>query len=453
MKQAGDAGYTLMAVKVFASQKNRSSARSFGFMVPAKILAFAAFTFMTGGEAANAQLAVASDFRLGIHAQKTRLVIELSQPVKYHAFTLVNPDRIVIDMPEIDWRMRPGSTRRAEGLVGGFRFGLVRPGTSRVVLDLRRPGFIEEAFLLPPRGGKLYRFVLDIVPGRQSVGKSLSSGPTNIGPPPRSLAPRPKARPVPRRKVSTRHPHLRFPSPTRKPYLGGDKRHVVVIDPGHGGIDPGAIGRSGILEKNITLAAARAIEARLERTGRYKVLLTRDRDMFIQLRDRVAIAREKGAALFVSLHADTIRNKHVRGLSVYTLSKRASDKEAAELAERENKADVIAGIDLSDQAPSVTNILIDLAQRETMNDSARAASFLVSELRKVSKLLRNTHRFAGFRVLKAPDVPSILIEMGFLSNARDERSLKSPQYRKRLAAAVTRGIDAFFARVEQADRQ
>ncbi|MBT4718622.1 MAG: N-acetylmuramoyl-L-alanine amidase, partial [Rhodospirillaceae bacterium] len=248
-------------------------------------------------------------------------------------------------------------------------------------------------------------------------------------------------------------PRLRFPSPSRKPYLGSTKRRVVVIDPGHGGIDPGATGQSGIVEKNITLAAAHAIKARLVRTGRYKVLLTRDRDMFIQLRNRVAFARDKGAELFISLHADTIRNKNVRGLSVYTLSERASDKEAGELAERENKADLIAGIDLSSQAPGVTNILIDLAQRESMNESARAAGFLVTELKRVTRLLRNTHRFAGFAVLKAPDVPSLLIEMGFLSNARDERSLRSAKYRRRLAGAVTKGIDRFFARVEQADRE
>jgi N-acetylmuramoyl-L-alanine amidase len=174
--------------------------------------------------------------------------------------------------------------------------------------------------------------------------------------------------------------------------------------------------------------------------------------MFIQLRDRVAQARSKGAELFISLHADTIRNKNIRGLAVYTLSERASDKEAAELAERENKVDLIAGIDLSDKAPEVTNILIDLAQRETMNESARAAGFLVRELKRVSKLLRNTHRFAGFAVLKAPDVPSLLIEMGFLSNVRDERSLRSTKYRKRLAGAVAKAIDGYFTRVEQADR-
>ena len=448
MKEAGAARYTLMALKLNACLILVPLARRLRRMAPALFAVFAALAVLAAGGGVRAQLAVASDFRLGIHAEKTRLVIEFSQSVDYRVFALANPDRIVIDFPEIDWRMRPGAKPRAEGIVQGFRFGLVRPGTSRVVLDLKRSGYIQGAFFIAPRDGIMFRFVLDIAPGNRALGKSLASTPLAGTP-----VSRPKSRLAPRPKISIRQPHLGFPSPTRKPYLGRVKRHVVVIDPGHGGIDPGATGPSGIVEKTITLAAARAIKAGLDRSGRYRVLLTRDRDMFIRLRDRVAFARDKGAALFISLHADTIRNRNVRGLSVYTLSERASDKEAAELAERENKADLIAGIDLSGQAPGVTDILIDLAQRESMNESARAAGFLVREFKRVSKLLRNTHRFAGFAVLKAPDVPSLLIEMGFLSNARDERSLRSAKFRRRLAGAVTKAIDSFFARVEQADRQ
>ena len=228
---------------------------------------------------------------------------------------------------------------------------------------------------------------------------------------------------------------------------------MIVIDPGHGGIDPGAVGRSGVFEKRLTFAAARELKRELSRGGRYRVVLTRDGDTFLRLRDRFAAARRYRADLFVSLHADTIRNKNVRGLSVYTLSEKASDKEAAELAEQENKADLIAGVDLTHEPSEVTNILIDLAQRETMNESARFARHLVDELRKVTKLLRNSHRFAGFAVLKAPDVPSVLIEMGFLSNSRDERRLLEPAYRARLAKAVRRAVDRHFTRVEQARRR
>ena len=164
----------------------------------------------------------------------------------------------------------------------------------------------------------------------------------------------------------------------------------------------------------------------------------------------MAFARDVNADLFISIHADSIRSKRVRGLSVYTLSERASDQESAELAERENKADLIVGIDLTETTPEITNILIDLAQRETMNRSARFAAALVKELGRETRLLRNTHRFAGFRVLKAPDVPSVLVELGFLSNRRDERDLRKKAYRLTLARALVRSIDRYFARVEQA---
>ncbi|WP_254432419.1 N-acetylmuramoyl-L-alanine amidase [Magnetospirillum sp. SS-4] len=219
---------------------------------------------------------------------------------------------------------------------------------------------------------------------------------------------------------------------------------VIVIDPGHGGVDPGAIGVSGIYEKHITLAMARELKTALEKGGRYRVHLTRDRDVFIRLRDRVAIARQVGADLFISLHADAVQSPQIRGLSVYTLSQNASDSEAQALAEKENKADLIAGVDLSHETPDVAGILIDLAQRETMNRSAGFATELVDEVGQEMDLLGNTHRFAGFAVLKAPDVPAVLVEMGYLSNEFEERQLRQPQYRARLAKAVTRAIERYF---------
>ncbi len=202
---------------------------------------------------------------------------------------------------------------------------------------------------------------------------------------------------------------------------------VVAIDAGHGGQDPGAISLSGVYEKQITLATARALRDELKALGRYRVLLTRDRDVFIRLRDRIAIARAAGADLFLSLHADKVENPAVRGLSVYTLSERASDAEAAALADAENKVDLLGGVKLKGQSPEVTDILIDLVQRDTMNQSAQMASLLVRELREETLLLPRTHRFAGFAVLKSPDVPSALIELGYLSNPTDERLLRERQ--------------------------
>ena len=241
------------------------------------------------------------------------------------------------------------------------------------------------------------------------------------------------------------------PRPPARARLRG--KRVIVIDPGHGGPDPGTIGVNGTYEKHITLAMAKEIKNQLEQTGRYKVVLTRDRDIFLRLRDRVAQAREAEADLFLSIHADSIADGSARGPSVYTLSEKASDREAAELAEKENKADVIAGLDLSHETPEVGSILIDLAQRETMNRSAHFAAGLVGEIRKEASVLRNTHRFAGFAVLKAPDVPSVLVELGFLSNPAEEKALASRAYRVKLAQAVARATDRFFTRVEEAKRR
>lgn len=238
------------------------------------------------------------------------------------------------------------------------------------------------------------------------------------------------------------------PEPKRQEARKAPKKddvRVIVIDPGHGGVDPGALSISGVYEKKITLDVALAVKAEMERKGGFRVVLTRDRDVFIPLRDRVKKAREVGADLFLSLHADSVANPGIRGLSVYTLSENASDAEAQALADKENKVDLIAGLDLSHESPEVTNILIDLTQRETMNRSASFAQSAVGELAGVTTLLGNTHRFAGFAVLKAPDVPSVLIELGYLSNKDEEPLLRQPAYRAKLAAALSRSIERYFA--------
>jgi N-acetylmuramoyl-L-alanine amidase len=228
----------------------------------------------------------------------------------------------------------------------------------------------------------------------------------------------------------------------------------VVIDPGHGGVDPGAISLTGAYEKNIVLALAREVRAQLEKGNKVKCVLTRDRDIFIPLRDRVAFARSANADLFLSLHADTVADENIRGLSVYTLSQTASDSEAQALADKENKADIVAGLDLSKESPEVTNILIDLVQRESMNLSAVFAHDVIQEVqRETRQLLQNTHRFAGFAVLKAPDVPSVLVETGYLSNEKDEQMLRRPEYRAKLANALARAIERYFAQLQKSGRR
>lgn len=284
-------------------------------------------------------------------------------------------------------------------------------------------------------------------PPERPAPVQVKAAPVAVQPPP---APPPVAadasEPDPQQAVQ------RAVRPVESAAKGKDGVPVIVIDPGHGGVDPGATGVSGTYEKHITLAMARELKSLLDRSGRYRVYLTRDRDVFIRLRERVAIARAHGADLFISLHADAVSSPQIRGLSVYTLSRDASDNEAQALAEKENKADLIAGIDLTHESSDVTNILIDLAQRETMNRSAGFATDVVDEVGQEMDLLGNTHRFAGFAVLKAPDVPAILVEMGYLSNETEEKHLRQPQYRAHLAKAIAKAVDRFFPSTLKAKR-
>ena len=316
-----------------------------------------------------------------------------------------------------------------------MRFGLFRPGSSRVVLDSTGPVRVAKAFIIPPSGKyRSYRLVVDIAKtSRQAFLMSYK---------------RPDRKP----EIKATSRPASVPVPFKRPPARPDEKKLIVIDPGHGGVDPGAMSRSGVWEKHIVLAFARELRQSLLATGKFRVRLTRDRDVFIRLRDRIAIARRAGADLFISVHADSIGNSRVRGTSVYTLSERASDKEAGALARKENKSDLIAGVDLDDQSNDVVNILIDLAQRETMNESAVFARKLVDELGKTRKLLRNTHRFAGFAVLKAPDIPSVLVELGYLSNRSDEKMLRNPRQRKRMAAAMSTAVKRYFERQQALNR-
>ena len=359
--------------------------------------------------------------RIGEYPSKTRFVIAISERVTFRAFTLAKPYRVVVDLPEVDWRLSNYAHHKG-GLITDLRYGLFSDGNSRIVLDVAAPAKVAKSFRLQPRGGKGYRLVIDIEPidatQARSHGRSRSikgAAPVNI------------------------------PAPLNKPTRSAGAKKLIAIDPGHGGVDPGATGVSGIREKAITLAQARQLKRRLEATGRFRVVLTRNRDVFIQLRKRVEIARRTGADLFISLHADSISNPKIRGGSIYTLSERASDKEAAALAARENKADIIVGVDLAVQNREVANILINLAQRNSKNESAIFAKILTRELRTEMKLLSRTHRFAGFAVLKSPDIPSVLVELGYLSNPADERNLRRAKHRAKVAQAIVRVVTGYFS--------
>lgn len=379
------------------------------------------------GEATAADASV-DDIRIASHGHVTRVVIDLSDRVSYRHIALGQPPRLAIDLPEVDWTVGEDASK-AIGLIKGFRFGRPSPGVSRIVLDVAQPFEIDRIFELPPNGARGHRVVTDLVEmpvdGEHAVNGAIApaAGPTGA----QSAA-----------MVVVR-------PPARKPAPPPEKR-IIVIDPGHGGVDPGAIGSTmKILEKNVALRMGLALRSRLEATGRYQVIMTRDDDRIVRLRDRLEIARQSAGELFVSLHADSlVKAPKVSGASVYTLSERASNDEAARLARKENRADILAGIDLSHQEDIVTEILIDLAQRDANNKSIELAEALVQELGDVTRMARRRRAQAGFVVLKSPDMPSVLIELGYLSNPADEKALANDAHIAALASAVARAIDVYF---------
>ncbi len=379
-----------------------------------------------------------SDVRIGAHPDKTRLVVELSKKVPYRIFTLPDPYRMVVDLPQVEWKIGPKTSGRSSGVISSYRFGLFQKGNSRLVVDMRSPAQVLRHVMLPPSGKNKNRLVIDL--------KSISP----------VLFQRSERRFVSRDWVDPKPAPIVRPAvlPPKRPGKKGYQSHkrVVVIDPGHGGPDPGAIGRSGLREKLVTLRIARTVKRVLEKSGRYKVFLTRNEDVYVPLRKRFQMAESVRAELFVSLHADSNRDKRLRGVSIYTLSERASDKEAAALAAKENRSDAIAGIDLSNQSDAVASFLIELRQRQTMNESAIFSEILIKEVAKTSRLLRNTHRFAGFAVLKSPDVPSILMELGYLSNRQDERLLRKREHQVNMAQSILRAADKYFERKERLSR-
>jgi N-acetylmuramoyl-L-alanine amidase len=411
------------------------------------------------GAQTSAHALTVKDVRFGAHPDKVRVVLELDRQSIFRAFVLEAPYRIVIDMPAFGWYVGNISNPQ-ESHVGTIRQGPLEPGISRIVMDMQRPAIIESAFVLPQSGALPARLVIDYkIVSRDRFARSLNSrfgtlqgSETVVA----SLTP-PASSPSPSLSGTNRQSALNVPPPKPTPtsplLLAPREKPLIVLDAGHGGNDPGAVGANGLFEKNIVLAMAREVRRQLEATGRYRVKLTRDKDVFLRLHQRVAIARDVDADLFVSLHADSINRSNVSGASIYTLSEKASDKQTARLAERENKADIIAGADLSHQDFQVANILIDLAMRDTMNQSKYFANTIVDSLRyNKIRLLERPHRYAGFAVLKAPDIPSVLIEVGFMSNRAEANKLSNDSYRRIIATAIVNGINQYFETVENNSR-
>ncbi|HEU4358534.1 MAG TPA: N-acetylmuramoyl-L-alanine amidase [Xanthobacteraceae bacterium] len=371
---------------------------------------------------AAADFPVASDVRLGGDDTQTRLIIDLSRKIDIRSFTLANPYRVVMDMPQVTFQFPAKAGEVGRGLIKAFRFGLVMQGGSRMVIDLARPAQVDMAFVLDAINDQPARLVLHLTAtDRDSFMRSLA---LDSGAPQRS---KPDA-PV-----------------EIKP--NGDSRPLIVVDPGHGGIDNGTRAASGEMEKSIVLEFSLLLRDKIEKTGKYRVLMTRTDDTFVALGERVQFARARQAALFISIHADALRRREgdAQGATVYTLSERASDARAARLAEAENRADVIAGLDLSTEEKDVADILVDLARRETKTFSMQFAQTVVGTLKNAARLHQHPLKSASFVVLKAPDVPSVLVELGYVSNKADLKSLISAEWRDHTADAIVKAVDAFLS--------
>ena len=375
-------------------------------------------------EARSQKQTVANDARLAGDKTRTRFIADLSKKVDVNVFALGDPYRVIVDLPEVNFQMPEGLGTEKRGLITGYRFGLFAPGKSRIVIDVNGPFLVDKSFVLDPRADQPARLVVDLVPTDQKTFLAKL----------REASARPVANAAVAQKASL-------------PAAAVNAKPVVVIDPGHGGIDPGTRSPEGVTEKEVVLAFAKTLKQRLAAKGQYDVVLTREDDRFIPLRERVEFAQKRNAKLFVSVHADYFpKPKEARGATVYTLSEQASDEEARELAAKENFSDAVAGVELPDESDEiVANILVDLAQRETQNRSITFAKSIVGEMGKAnlhSKALRS----AGFRVLKAPDVPSVLLELGFLSHPDDEKRLTSETWRATIADKVAAAIDGYFAK-------
>ncbi len=373
-----------------------------------------------GGVAGNVMV---HGMRLVGNDKRTRFVVDLDTPPEYGILRLTDPYRLVIDLPRVIFTA-PAATTNGRGLVADYRFGLIAPEKARIVLDLTGPVDIAKTFVLPAAGKQPVRLVFDFVATTaQSFAAAAAAGNPKVA------------------------ANGQTPKGDRLNGGGPGGRPVVVIDPGHGGIDSGAVGARGILEKVVTMEFARELAARLLAGGLVDPVLTRKVDRFLSLRQRIAIARENHAALLISVHADTVPEDYVRGATVYTLSERASDSVSAALAARENRSDILAGLAIDDQPDEVADILFDLARRESRNLSLRFAKGLVKDMGTALKLNNTPWRKAAFQVLKAPEVPSVLLELGFLSNKFDEQLLRSSVWRKRSAEAVARAVELFLGDV------
>lgn len=394
----------------------RRVASTFLLLIPL----FVGLACISAPAASGAPLEVSS-YKMAGDAAHMRVVMNFDREPELKWLLLRGPHRLVIDLPDARFAI-DAKDLKARGFIKSVRYGQMGEGVSRLILSAKGPFTIEKIEVLQNQDSPGYRLVADITAASErQFEEALAVQAQTTG--------------------STTTPKTdRLAEEKRE-----GKRFTIVIDPGHGGIDGGAAGANGTIEKSITLAFAQELKARLAETGSYDIFMTREKDEFLRLDERVRIAREHEADLFISIHADTIRLQGVRGATVYTVSEKASDAEAQALADRENLSDKLAGIEIENENQEVADILIELIRRETHGFSMKFAQSLVGELSNSVGLINNPHRSAGFRVLKAPDVPSVLVELGYLSNPKDEEQLRDPDWRSKAADSISKAVASFAA--------
>lgn len=357
----------------------------------------------------------------------TTFLLGLSAGVRAEIFTLAKPYRVVVDLPDVAFQLPDGTGLTGVGLVSSFRYGLLSEGKARVVLDATGPVAIKRADMKPSGAGKAMELVVVLGPTSAQAfgggtGSQAAAAPVGVDPAQAAAERRNRVKPL------------------------------ILIDPGHGGIDPGAASASSLKEKTVVLAVGQALKQRLSASGRYDVRMTRSTDVFISLDQRLQMSRELAADLFISLHADSIAKKgvanSVRGATVYTLSEQASDEEARHMAEKENNSDAVAGLQTArfEEVGEVRNILIDLLKRETSNFSADFSNTLVKQLGTNISLSGRPQRSAAFKVLRQADTPSVLVELGYMSHPEDEKLLNSAAWQRRVAASIGSAVDSYFSK-------
>lgn len=425
-------------------------------MKPRHLFLFFLLPFLCAAALPAVAAPVVASYSFKVTGDKTAFHLQTPEVLDAKVYTLANPPRVVIDIPQGQWKVPPAARGRDKvGAIQRVRNGWPEKGMLRVVLDLVEGATLEDTYTsLPSRLNEPHALVVVVKNPKDAPAQAFAKPEAKTRQAWKEKAtvhPQPEKKPFAvmadseakaPAKSSAKSPVVEdigfIPVPHPKPEI-----YTIVIDAGHGGVDPGARGRSGIWEKEITARFAADLKRVLEEAGRYRVVLTRPTDHYVPLKDRVRKAVAAEGHLFISLHADSHPDPALQGLSVYTLSEQASDKEAEALATAENHSDMIAGVDLSRNNPEVAEVLIDLARRDTKNISARFAELVVSEIGTEAKLLRNTHRFAGFAVLKGIGIPSVLVELGYLSNPKEEELLRTDSYRERLVSAIARAVDTY----------